>query len=91
MKILGTLIVSLIIITSCAKKTTVAKEIPADVKSGQQIELAKCGKCHDHKKAADYTAAEWEPIMDKMAINAKLSADEKAQVLSYVKFYAKPQ
>lgn len=78
-----------LVIAACSKKMTAAKAPPAEVVSGNQIFDLKCGKCHDLKAPADFTAAEWIPIMDIMAGKAKLSADEKDQVDSYVKFYAK--
>ena len=78
-----------LVVAACSKKMTASKAPPAEVVSGNQIFDMKCGKCHDLKKPADFTAAEWIPIMDIMAGKAKLSADDKEMVVSYVKFYAK--
>jgi cytochrome c5 len=51
---------------------------------GEKIYNAKCGKCHDLKKTTDYTVKEWQPIMNSMANKAKLSANEKANVMAFV-------
>ena len=51
---------------------------------------AKCGRCHGLKDPADYTATDWVPIMDKMAPKARLDSTEKANVMAYVSFHAKP-
>ena len=50
---------------------------------------AKCGRCHGLKNPGDYTAKQWEPIMNKMAVKARLDSTEKANVLAYVSFHAK--
>ncbi len=83
------LLFMVLIVAACSKKMSATKTPPAEVVSGNQIFDMKCGKCHDLKKPADFTATEWIPIMDNMAKKAKLSAEEKEQVVSYVKFYAK--
>ena len=54
------------------------------VESGKTVYSTKCGRCHDLKNAADYTAERWEKILDEMAPKAKLSDDEKKQVAAYV-------
>lgn len=83
------LIFLVLVVAACSKKMSATKAPPAEVVSGNQIFDAKCGRCHDLKKPVDFTAAEWIPIMESMAKKAKLNAEEKEQVTSYVKFYAK--
>ena len=90
---------AIIILTACSHKSTptaakTPKQAPAQfnmmtaaapsVVEGDKTYNAKCGKCHDLKKTTEYTANEWKPIMNSMAVKAKLSTDEKSNVLAYV-------
>jgi cytochrome c5 len=52
--------------------------------NGKIVYNAKCGRCHDLKNAADYTAERWEKILEQMAPKAKLTDDEKKQVAAFV-------
>lgn len=63
--------------------------IPPAVTAGKSLFDGKCGKCHDFKQPELYTAPAWAPIMDRMAIKARLSDDEKKQVLAYVQYHAR--
>lgn len=56
---------------------------------GQSTFNAKCGTCHGLKVTTDYTAARWETIMVLMSNYAKLSEEEKENVLAFVKTNAK--
>ena len=60
-----------------------------EVAAGQMVFEEKCGRCHDIPKPSHHTEAEWKPIMDRMAIKAKLDSTQKANVLAYILFYAK--
>jgi cytochrome c5 len=90
---------AIIIFTACSHKSTptaakTPQQAPAQfnmmtaaapsVVEGEKTYNAKCGKCHDLKKTTAYTANEWKPIMNSMAVKAKLTADEKANVIAYV-------
>ena len=74
-----------------AKITTATNTISLDnmVALGHETYTAKCGRCHGLKKVDDYTATAWVPIMERMAIRAKLDSAEKANVISYVQANAK--
>ena len=56
---------------------------------GHETYTLKCGRCHGLKKVDDYTTTQWTPILDRMAIKARLDSTEKANVLAYVQFSAK--
>ncbi|MEP6711830.1 MAG: hypothetical protein ABJA37_05430 [Ferruginibacter sp.] len=56
---------------------------------GHDIYTAKCGRCHGLKKVDDYTTTQWAPIMERMAIKARLDSTEKANVIAYVQLAAK--
>lgn len=94
------LFMGLIILAACSKKTVptstqasaVDKPVPTTTDmavSGKKIFEAKCGRCHALKNPSDYTSQEWRPIMNRMADKAKLTTDEKTQVLTYVMQEAK--
>jgi cytochrome c5 len=68
----------------------VAKKMEGpEVVAGKQTFTTKCARCHGLKEPANFTAQEWVPIMDRMAIKANLDAAEKTNVLAYVSFHAK--
>ena len=90
MKYIGLVIFALIVAVGCSKNSTPkAPLISPDVMAGEKVVNEKCGKCHGLKKVDDFTALEWEPIMHNMAKKARLDSVQKAQAMSYVKFYAK--
>lgn len=64
-----------------AKKETAVADMTL---AGKNIYLSKCGRCHALKDPGDFTRQQWIPIMDRMAVKAKLSDAEKVDVLSYV-------
>ena len=70
-------------------KETAKKMESPEVTAGKEIYTTKCARCHGAKKVDDFTAAEWVPILDRMAPKARLDAAEKANVAAYVNFYAK--
>ncbi|MEO6538867.1 MAG: cytochrome c [Ferruginibacter sp.] len=74
-----------------AKITSATNTISLDkmVALGHETYTAKCGRCHGLKKVDDYTGTAWVPIMERMAIRAKLDSAEKANVISYVQANAK--
>lgn len=59
------------------------------LQKGEMTFNMRCGKCHDLPKPSDFTVADWQPIMKRMAPKAKLSADETNWVLAYVDANAK--
>lgn len=93
MKLIAFFITSaLILLFSCSPKTSPTSAIPKLTKeaaAGMAIYTAKCGRCHELKKVDNYTGAEWVPILDAMAVKAKLDSTEKAYVHAYVQALAK--
>lgn len=67
----------------------VAATPPPAVGAGKELFLAKCGRCHALKQPENYTAERWTGIMEKMAPKARLTDDEKKNVVAYVHYYAK--
>jgi cytochrome c5 len=83
-----------ILVAACAKKSTptvaVKNEVePAATAGGKLIFESKCGSCHALPRANAFTVSKWTGLVDWMAPKAKLSDDEKAQVLAYVHAHAK--
>jgi cytochrome c5 len=87
---------------SCSHKTTPTKTtvetkensdknytVVLNSSYGKEIFESKCGSCHDLKKPSEYTYAEWNPIMDRMARKADLDYLQKQNVLGYLKDNAK--
>ena len=55
------------------------------LKTGYQIYTqGACVKCHNAKDIYRYDEARWQPIMDNMAMRAKLSDSDKDAVWKYV-------
>ena len=78
------------------KTTTVTKVTTTTVTSESSMSIAghstfeaKCGRCHGLKEPSKYTVTEWVPILNKMAVKARLDSTEKANVLAYVTFHSK--
>jgi len=54
------------------------------LKKGEDLFNLKCGRCHGLPSPADFTEADWKPIIAAMAPKAKLNADQTNWVLAYV-------
>ena len=82
---------AVIITADAAKMDTATAVVPAEkmIAMGQETFTAKCGRCHGLKKVDNYTAMQWTPIMERMAIKAMLDSSEKANVIAYVHSNAK--
>ena len=59
------------------------------LKKGEDLFNLKCGRCHGLPSPSEFTIADWQPIMARMAPKAKLNADETNWVLAYVNANAK--
>jgi len=87
----------ILLVWGCSHKTVPAKTETSSIAmttSGDAIEgkatfTEKCGRCHGLKDPANYTVAQWGPILSSMAIKAKLDDTEKANVMAYVQANAK--
>lgn len=98
------LAISLVMLLSCSKKTTApaATATPAEARGntevaaaasaeaqGQKIYTAQCGRCHELHRPDEYTVGQWKPILHRMADKAKLSPEEKLQVMTYLSHQAR--
>lgn len=61
----------------------------AALTAGKLTFEGKCGRCHGLKNTTDYTADRWVKLVDWMAPKARLTDDEKKNVLAYVQANAK--
>ncbi len=52
--------------------------------AGKAIYEAKCGKCHKLYNVSDYSKEQWPNILEQMQPKAKITDDQKAQVLDYI-------
>jgi cytochrome c5 len=59
------------------------------LKKGEDLFNLKCGRCHGLPSPSEFTIADWQPIMARMAPKAKLNAEETNWVLAYVNANAK--
>ena len=59
------------------------------LKKGEDLFTLKCGRCHGLPSPSEFTVADWQPIMTRMAPKAKLNAEETNWVLAYVNENAK--
>jgi len=84
--------------TPAAKTDTVAIVTPSTevtpptaemIAAGKMTYEANCGKCHGLHATTEYTASRWVGIVSWMAPKAKLSDDQKKNVLAYVQSNAK--
>jgi cytochrome c5 len=71
-------------------ETASPKESPTyKLNNGKQVYYAKCSTCHAAKNPEDYTADRWVKIVDWMGPRAKITAEEKENILVFVKELAK--
>lgn len=82
------------LIAACAKKSTptVSKKIeeePTATALGKSIYETNCGRCHALPPANKFTVQKWTSVVDWMAPKAKLTDQQKAEVLAYVHAHAR--
>ena len=52
---------------------------------GNKIYIQDCTRCHGMKEPSNFTSAQWEPILLRMFVKAKLTDEhEKAIITDYV-------
>jgi cytochrome c5 len=86
-----------VIVYSCKTQTTTPTVSTATanltkeemLKKGEDLFNLKCGRCHGLPSPSEFTIADWQPIMSRMAPKAKLNTDETNWVLAYVNANAK--
>jgi mono/diheme cytochrome c family protein len=57
---------------------------PEGLAQGRTLYIAKCSGCHTLRVPTKYSEDRWPSLLDKMQKRAKISDDEKAQILHYV-------
>lgn len=57
----------------------------ANAIAGQGLFDQHCGRCHDLPIIENYTAEKWDRIVPSMAKKSRLTAEQEASVMAYVK------
>jgi mono/diheme cytochrome c family protein len=57
---------------------------PETLVSGRTLYIAKCSGCHTLRLPSVYSQERWPVILDKMQKRAKITDDQKEQILHYV-------
>ncbi|MBV8255182.1 MAG: cytochrome c [Chitinophaga sp.] len=97
MKTLLQLAVIAVLLWGCSKGTVPTESAAATEAAfarypdspGKAIYRQNCNRCHAYKWPESRTVEKWPGIIDKMARKAKLSDDQKAAVLDFVRTNAK--
>ncbi|RAJ75195.1 entry exclusion lipoprotein TrbK [Chitinophaga dinghuensis] len=97
MKTLLQFAVIAVLLWGCSKSTvptdTAAKTEAAFAKypdsPGKEVYRENCNRCHAYKWPETRSVDKWPSIIDRMAKKARLSEDQKAAVLDFVKTNAK--
>jgi len=69
-------------ISGCA--TTLDPAPEPSLEQGRSLYAGKCQGCHRIRPPSKINPQKWPTILDKMAIKAKLTPDEKSQIDAYV-------
>ncbi len=77
------------VINSCGpSKATVAKSelaiLIAKQNAGKEIYENNCAKCHQLYDPKSYSIQDWQPILKKMQIQARLQDAEMDKILTYL-------
>lgn len=86
-----------LLLFSCASKNKTVTQVEEKVvvvttfdekavAAGQVTYKANCAKCHKLYDPKDFNMEAWKPILDSMAKKAKLTDDQKNQVLAYLSY-----
>lgn len=99
MKKLITIVMISMVVFACSHKTTstvtktevvtATKTESATVSNAQYLEgklvfETKCGKCHKLKDPARGNMVKWTKWIDRMAVKAKLTPEQKMQVTNFI-------
>lgn len=68
------------------RKAAIKSSMTAErLSEGKKIYIQRCTKCHSMKDPANYTVQQWELILVKMFVKARLSdEDDKTVIRNYV-------
>lgn len=88
-----------VILLSCAgtifaikQDDTLKNKISVDsVRTGNELYVKNCARCHKLKDPAKYTMAQWPGLVNKMQKRSKITDQQKAMILSYLATEAKGQ
>ncbi len=67
-----------------AKTPDVAVAASNDLAEGKGLYENNCAKCHSLYKPSDYTAEEWNPILERMKKKAKIDDATTAKIYAYL-------
>lgn len=94
---LNLIAVGIVVLAACTPKTaevispvekpaTVAtSEFPSsEVAEGSKLYAENCGKCHKLKTVTDFSSEQWQSIVPRMSIMAKIDATKENNILQYV-------
>lgn len=83
-----------VIIIACSSKTfaptneqmnAMQQKVPditlANAKAGYKLYSEKCSACHQLYRPGKYTIAQWNTILPKMFLKAKLSSDSQQKLI----------
>ena len=59
------------------------------VKTGNELFVRSCARCHKLKDPAKYTREQWPGLVNKMQKRAKITDEQKALIISYLVTQAK--
>ena len=57
---------------------------PEELEKGRFLYIARCSGCHPLPLPTQHTAGEWPAVVDRMALNARLTAAEVLQITRYL-------
>ena len=59
--------------------------ITKNLKKGEKLYIMDCSGCHAMHKPAEFTAAQWQPILSRMFVKSKISDTEtQALITNYI-------
>ena len=78
-----------VLVYSCSPKITpqvteVKKEITPKIEDGKSIYENNCAKCHQLYDPKSYSIQDWQPILKRMQIEARLQDSEMDKILTYL-------
>ncbi len=62
-----------------------------ELTNGRALYVSKCGGCHTLKLPSEYSATVWKENLDEMQERARISDNEKSDILKYLYAGAKKE
>ena len=86
----GIMLSSTVAIFAATQNDSITNKLHADsFKTGNELYVKNCVRCHKLKDPAKYTRAQWPGLVNKMQKRAKITDEQKALILSYLLTEAK--